>query len=103
MDSNKFSIGIHSFKVLVQIHYSQSPSPQNIKKSKIIHYISPCFSYFQGDYPIILVSLASSIGGPPPKGVGAKPPGRSPGLLLLVVEDARGWSERSKLIGSQTR
>ena len=26
-DSNNFSIGIHSFKVLVQIHYSRSPGP----------------------------------------------------------------------------
>ena len=25
LDSNNFSIGIHSFKVLVQIHYSRSP------------------------------------------------------------------------------
>ena len=29
LDSNNFSIGIHSFKVLVQIHYSHSPSPQD--------------------------------------------------------------------------
>ena len=27
LDSNNFSIGIHSFKVLVQIHYSHSPPP----------------------------------------------------------------------------
>ena len=27
LDSNNFSIGIHFFKVLVQIHYSRSPSP----------------------------------------------------------------------------
>ena len=27
MDSNKFSIGNHFFKVLVQIHYSLSPAP----------------------------------------------------------------------------
>ena len=27
LDSNKFSIGIHFFKVLVQIHYSHSPCP----------------------------------------------------------------------------
>ena len=27
LDSNNFSIGIHFFKVLVQIHYSRSPAP----------------------------------------------------------------------------
>ena len=27
LDSNNFSIGIHFFKVLVQIHYSHSPFP----------------------------------------------------------------------------
>ena len=28
MDSNNISIGIHYFKVLVQIHYSRSPGGQ---------------------------------------------------------------------------
>ena len=37
LDSNNFSIGIHFFKVLVQIHYSRSPCPLiYIKTSKII-------------------------------------------------------------------
>ena len=35
MDSNNISIGIHFFKVLVQIHYSRSPP-------------SPYFGYFGG-------------------------------------------------------
>ena len=30
LDSNNFSIGIHSFKVLVQIHYSHSQAPQKV-------------------------------------------------------------------------
>ena len=35
LDSNNFSIGIHFFKVLVQIHYSRSPCP----------YIWVCLTY----------------------------------------------------------
>ena len=39
LDSNNFSIGIHSFKVLVQIHYSQSPCPAFWLKFKGIPFI----------------------------------------------------------------
>ena len=36
LDSNKFSIGIHFFKVLVQIHYSPSPLPREHLEENII-------------------------------------------------------------------
>ena len=34
LDSNNFSIGIHFFKVLVQIHYSRSPALKSNFKIK---------------------------------------------------------------------
>ena len=51
MDSNNFSIGIHSFKVLVQIHYSQSPGPRICPYLVYFSLIVPHFA------PFILIYL----------------------------------------------
>ena len=43
LDSNNFSIGIHFFKVLVQIHYSRSPSTTILLFDPKIGFFRPHF------------------------------------------------------------
>lgn len=54
LDSNKFSIGNHFFKVLVQIHYSRSPCPSLPHFLPIIIQLSTLFS------PILPLSIVFS-------------------------------------------
>ena len=57
LDSNNFSIGIHSFKVLVQIHYSRSPfEPLNILFVIIIN-IAPLLMWFRSLLLILVILL----------------------------------------------
>ena len=76
LDSNNFSIGIHSFKVLVQIHYSQSRAPPK----------TLLFLIFQKVFGRLLFSFFDKIG---------------PNLLQMNKKNGRKKAEKNTLFVSK--